>query len=355
MNALEQAIEIISKSDNPLIILPKQTNFDQLGSAASLFYTLNKSGKFVNYFPKKLPQNYPLKFEKTFFPKNLVITIKDKEVSELRYEKEKQLLKIFLTVKDGKINKNNIKIDALPNYKQETDLIIAIGLQNLEQIGEFYEKNFKLFYENPILNIDNKKTNSRFGNINLVIEEKPISLILKNLFRQANYKLDNNVKLWLLSGAISCSKQLPVSSEIFGLMSIELDYQKFLDVFLNEQSKQKQLLKEALKTMNFLKNQNFPIISLSSEKFEKTNTKIQDIKYLLKKLSAEPFYFPQFLLLWQSPKNFKIQAVFYSQDQKIGNKLKEEFQTQEKGNGLLLNLNISNLLQAKEQILETIS
>lgn len=360
MDALKQATEIIAKADNLLIILPKQPNFDQLGSALSLLYTLNKSGKLVNLLPKKLPWNYPLNLEQKLLPKNFVITIKDKEVTELRYEKEKRILKIFLTIKDGRIDKNNVQMRALPKYERETDLIITIGIQNLEQIGNFYEKNFKLFYETPILNIDNQKTNSQFGNLNLLVEKRPIALTLEEILKESNFKLDKNVRLWLLSGVIGYLEKEKKSdekilSDLLELMNIEIDYQKLVDIFCKKNDRQTNLLQEGLKTLDFFKEKKLPVIVLSAEKFKKTNTTSQDIKFLLQKLITETFRFPRLLLIWQPLRHPKIQAIFYSQQRDLNLKIKNRFQGKEKGNGLLFNLGAKSVREAKKQILETIS
>lgn len=360
MEALKQATEIITKADNLLIILPKQPNFDQLGSALSLFYTLNKSNKLVNLLPKKLPWDYPLRPEQKLLPKNFVITIQDKEVTELRYEKEKRVFKIFLTIKDGQIDRNNIQIQTLPGYEKEIDLIITIGIQNLEQIGSFYEKNFKLFYETPILNIDNQKANSQFGNLNLLNEKKPLTLTLEAILKEANYKIDKNIRLWLLSGAIGYLEKEKNTdektlTELLGLMNIETDYQKLVAIFCKKNDRQTKLLQEGLKTLDFLKEKNLPIITLSAEKFRNSNTTSQDIKFLLQKLITETFCFPRLLLIWQSLTRPETQAVFYSQQKELNQKIKNEFQGQEKGRAILFSIGTRDLRQAKKQILKIIN
>ncbi len=361
MDAIEQVTELINKADTLLIILPKQPNFDQLGSALSLFYTLNKSGKIVNLLPKKLPWNYPLKPKQKSLPKNFVITIRDKEVTELRYEREKRVLKIFLTIKDGQIDRNNIQIQALPEPNKKIDLIITIGIQNLEQIGSFYEKNFKLFYETPILNIDNQKTNNQFGSLNLLNEKSALSLILKELLSKANYKIDKNVGLWLLSGTIGYLEKEKKNNDektlanLLALISTGIDYQKLLAIFCKKNDAQTKLLQESLKALEVLEEKNLPIITLSSEKFKKTNTTSQDIKFLLQQLITKTFCFPRLLLIWQSLTRPEVQAVFYSHQKELNQKIKKEFQGQEKGKAILFSINTKDPHQAKKQILKIIS
>jgi nanoRNase/pAp phosphatase (c-di-AMP/oligoRNAs hydrolase) len=52
--------------------------------------------------------------------------------------------------------------------KFKYDLVVVLGCQNLEQLGDLKEKNSDLFFEVPIINIDNTSANENFGQLNLV-------------------------------------------------------------------------------------------------------------------------------------------------------------------------------------------
>lgn len=361
MEELNQAKEIIAESQNILIIFPKTPDFDQLGTAVSLFYTLKKSGKLVNHLPKTLPANYPLLFQKYSLPKSFVITIKGREVSELYYEKQSQLLKIFLTLKNGDISKDNLKIAPKEETSQEPDLVVTLGLQNLEQLGQFYEKNFKLFYQTSILNIDNQTANSRFGKINLIAKKQPLCLVLKQLFVLANYKLDNQVRLWLLAGIIGYLEKNNSSLEsrhlinIFDLLGPEIDYQKLIAVFCQEENNQSQLLERAFRKIELLKDRDLPVITLKKEHFEQTQTRPKDLGFVLLKLIKQGLRFPRLLLLWESFSNPYVQAVFYSNQEELNQKIKANFNAEQRGKGLIFDTKKRGLEEAKKQVVEAMS
>lgn len=106
------------------------------------------------------------------------------------------------------------KLDFLPSFREienaskiktDYDLIIVLDAPDLESLGEIYENNFKLFYNTPILNIDHKARNERFGEINLVeLKRSSVSEILFALI-YADFRslLDSSIATCLLAGIIN--------------------------------------------------------------------------------------------------------------------------------------------------------
>jgi nanoRNase/pAp phosphatase (c-di-AMP/oligoRNAs hydrolase) len=353
MEELNQATKIISQSDNILIIGPKSPDFDELISSYSLSYTLNKSGKLVNHCFKKLPGNYPQVFNPTALPKTFVITINSDDISQFYYEKQKKLLKIFLTTKEKFVDEKDIKISPVQATQLEKcDLIITVGLKNLELLGELYDKNFKLFYQTPILNIDNKESNNRFGNFNLINEDQPIAVILNKLIRAANYKLDKKSKLWLLLGIIDFLKNKEPDQTtlktIFDLISIEVDFEKMVDSLYQE--KEAGLLVQAFKSMEFFKDT--AIVSFRKEYFKNSNSKSKNLKFVLEKLTKETFRFPKLLVLWQD--NLFVKGVFYSKNEHLLDEFSDKFTGQKKGKGIIFETKFRDTQLAKKEIKQLI-
>jgi hypothetical protein len=48
------------------------------------------------------------------------------------------------------------------------DLIITIGAQSLDSLGQIYASNLQIFANAKIINLDNQATNTNFGTVNLV-------------------------------------------------------------------------------------------------------------------------------------------------------------------------------------------
>jgi len=168
---------LITNSKNIYLITSEEP--EAITSTLALFYTLKDLGKNVNLILESLPEN--LKFlspslDFISYPKNFVISIPNNvaKISQIFYEKNIDTFKIHLTLENGNIKKDNIAF-----YFQETkpDLIITIGIEDYQK--ELSEKlnSFGFLLESPILNIDNKQNNKKFGKINLV-EEKSLAEII---------------------------------------------------------------------------------------------------------------------------------------------------------------------------------
>jgi hypothetical protein len=176
----EQTKQLISEAKN-IYIIPDNKNNEAIVCALALFYTLKESGKNVNMLMEKLPEN--LKFltpslDFISYPKNFVISIPNKiaKVSQIYYEKNGEALKIHLTVENGIIKKDDVSF-----YFSETkpDLIITIGIDDYHAQLKNMEP-FGFLLESPILNIDDKTENKKFGKINM-LEDKPLLEIVIHL------------------------------------------------------------------------------------------------------------------------------------------------------------------------------
>ena len=88
MDILNQAKNLIEKSQSILIAMPQETQGDALGSALALFFTLKKLGKNASLLIEKIPERF--QFLTNLEPSSsgdFVISINgsDKEISEIRY------------------------------------------------------------------------------------------------------------------------------------------------------------------------------------------------------------------------------------------------------------------------------
>ncbi len=106
MDSLEKTKQIIRSSDNILMVLP-QNEEENLSSGLSLFYSLKKMGKKVNVLWQKNSRE-----ERGSFSSNKIfaIFVKDfgKDISEMCYKKDSDGLKIYLKLKEGNINEDDI-------------------------------------------------------------------------------------------------------------------------------------------------------------------------------------------------------------------------------------------------------
>jgi|AntAceMinimDraft_16_1070373.scaffolds.fasta_scaffold05589_4 nanoRNase/pAp phosphatase (c-di-AMP/oligoRNAs hydrolase) len=362
MEGLFQAKKLIDNAESVMVLAPKHPSVDSLASALSLSYSLNNLGKIVNFFPKKIPSAYSQIFPDKPLPEKFLISVKGKEISELYYEKENQILNIFLSSKNDKIEREDIKcVDQQQDkLRKKTDLLITIGVERLDKLGNFYEKNFKLFYQTPILNIDNKSLNNKFGNINLVVENLPMSLISAKIINAFNKKSDKNIKMWLLSGIIEFSQKEKngqnFTEDISSLTDANLNYGKIIDFFTQDEEKnQTRLLEIVLKKIEFCNKKQLPLVYITQADFENSNTTPKDLSFVLKQLINNFFHFSSLIILWESISSYKnIRGVFYSSHNNELTDVSNSFRGIRKNNGIIFNTKEQNINNVKEKLLKTI-
>ena len=207
----EQIIDQITKSETILLCVNKNPNGDALGAAFGLYLALKRLGKKTDVVsPTAILEKY------SFLPSSNLIThklegardyiftvdIKKDKLQQLRYEVQDNKLKIFITAKSGDLDEKNA---VLESSKFKYDLIIILGTSDLENLGDIYDNNPELFYEAPVINIDNNPSNEYFGKINLVdVAISSTSEMVYNLITDLDEKLFNDqIATNLLAGIIS--------------------------------------------------------------------------------------------------------------------------------------------------------
>lgn len=169
----QQAFELFEKSQNILIVLPKDHCADSLGAGLALTILAKDLGKKAELIVQE-----PISQKLSFFPgqediKNEIFSARDfiitidtsqKKIRQLRYENKDAMLKIYLAGPD-KLEERDIKLEPGPFV---FDAVITIDAADLESLNSFYEKYTDLFFQKPVLNIDHKSGNEHFGEINIV-------------------------------------------------------------------------------------------------------------------------------------------------------------------------------------------
>src|SRR3989338_6716878 len=156
----QDAKQLISDAKN-ICIIPSEYEPESLSVALALFYTLKELHKNVNLiiedFPEKLNFLVP-SLDFITSPKNFVISIPKSvaEVSQIYYEKNEENLKIHLTVDKGRVRKE----DVLFYFSSaKPDLVITLGIKDLESQLKDQLDSFGFILDTPILNIDTKTEN----------------------------------------------------------------------------------------------------------------------------------------------------------------------------------------------------
>jgi phosphoesterase RecJ-like protein len=211
LNSQEQIQEQIRKNESILICIEKNPQGDVIGSGLALYMALKKMGKKVDIIsPTAILEKYVFLPDAQFISHKLQgardyvfsLDIDKEKLQQLRYEVEDHKLKIYITAKNGEINKDRISLESSRfNY----DLIIVLGASDLEGLGNIYDENPELFYDIPVINIDHKPSNEYFGKINLVdVAASSTAEIIFNLISGMDEKLiGEEIATNLLAGVIA--------------------------------------------------------------------------------------------------------------------------------------------------------
>lgn len=211
----QQFEELLKKTVTPLLILPQFPSRDAVATAFALAFYLKHIGKDAHLAGENI-----LSDKETFAfigePDNLLpsitgardfvlsfSTVRNK-IMNVRTETGEDELRIFLTPENGAIDPRDFSF--IP-AKFKFDLAIVIGSPDKEHLGKVYEENPDIFYELPIINIDNHSDNELFGQVNLVdITASSTAEILADILNKSPLgKGSELVNESLLAGIISAT------------------------------------------------------------------------------------------------------------------------------------------------------
>ena len=291
----------------------KTTSFDLNLSSSVLFYTLKKIGKVVKFYPNDFPFNNPF----FSFPlkdlKPILFVSKDSDVlSEIYYKKEGDLIELCFLSKSISFNLNKMSLE---EFKNKPDVIVTLGVPSLEILGDFYERNFKLFFSLPIINIDNNPANREYGKINF-IEETPFSfLISKVLLAISKKAIDQHCAKSLFYGILYSLKQKKLERKTMELLIfLKERTSEFLEVskhLLKEFSeKERRLFEVFVKSLEYNREVSLPIITISKKELSSSLLKEVDLPKGISLFRGKIWTISPILFLWES--HASNQGILYS-------------------------------------------
>ena len=362
MDALKQSQKLIERSQNILIIpsspSAQQIQGDSLASALALFFTLKKLGKNTSILIKKIPEKFQflINLQPAFSSKEFVISIdgSEKEISEMRYEKNEKGLKIYLTLNKGEVSEKDVSCLA---FGQNPDLLITLGIRSAEDFTS---------YEAAILNIDNQPSNEDFGEINLIEITSSLAEISTNLIKSMGSGqdlIDENIATCLLTGIIYASqnfrspKTRPQAFEASAyLIEKGADHQKIIQhLYKQKNVPQIRILGRILEKLSFDEKKELYCTSLTERDFQECGARPKDLSYAIEELKFNFHYLPNLLILWESHTSpILIKGIIYSTKPELVEKVLENYQGVSRGEIALFLIRDSNLASAKEKMLKVI-
>jgi len=173
--ALDQAIELLGKEQEVLIVAPEKNTADAFCAMVGLAMALEKLGKKVkmvcaSHVPQSLQflpgtsqvQDY---LERT---NDLLVDIplNNTKTANISWEQHGDVLRFIITPKRGGVFQETSAY--IQNGLYPWKLIITVGAADLNSLGAPFTEHAPFFYDTPILNIDRGTANEFFGTVNMV-------------------------------------------------------------------------------------------------------------------------------------------------------------------------------------------
>jgi len=324
----QEIIEKIRTSSSVLLVSnPEKENPDKNAALFSLFYSLKNLGKNVNLWPHyKSLKTLPFYFSNL---NNFLISINKNGdiIPSIYYQDTEKNINLYLTA-NGKIKPESIYF--APLKEEEPNLIIALDLERLDLLGEFYDQNFKYFLKQTVINLNNEEGED-FGQINFVKENFSLSGIVLNLLKELNKDLifDRACSTNLLWGMLkfyenkSLNQKEANNFETF--KDLPLDYEK-----IKQSLSISVPLEKLLKNCEVSRKANFPFFRFNLQE-DKISEK--EIKNMLGFLRGDFTYLESFAFVWETHSSIKeVKGVIYSPSPSIRNELMASFPAQNKNN-----------------------
>lgn len=320
LTPIQQFQELLKKTASPLILIPAYPSRDALASAFALANFLKNAGKEITLAGEHINTD---KESLSFLtqPENILSSITGardfvlsfntsrNKILNVRTENASEEMRIYLTPENGAIDPRDFSF--IP-AQFKFDLVVVIGAPDKESLGKIYEENPDIFYEVPIVNIDNHSENESFGQVNLVdITASSNAEILSEVLEKAAPNLSTeSVSEALLTGIIAATdsfqkrnttpKALKLASR---LMDSGADQQKIIRALYKTEPFH--LLKLWGRVMAQVKwDENLKLIwaSVSIEDLVQTRARVEDLPQVLEKIKNNYSSAHLFMLIYSETK-----------------------------------------------------
>lgn len=174
--SLTHAVAALEKSERVGIALPKEPDLDCIASAEALIQGLTALGKQVGFITARPDAALaPLSDSELFtqviqwptLPKELVLLVDESvaPVSQIRYYKEDQRLRVVLTPQSRAVAQESISFH---EGAITCDTALFLGVSSLESLKNILSAPTEFFSGITTLNIDTSQENTEYANHNLV-------------------------------------------------------------------------------------------------------------------------------------------------------------------------------------------
>ncbi|MCX6800247.1 MAG: hypothetical protein NT091_03830 [Candidatus Falkowbacteria bacterium] len=208
-NEINEIKKKIERSNKILVICHNNFNAEHVSAGLGLFAYLKKLKKEANIITSN--KNNHTHHEINFLPNykeinkitasgnfTINVEIAKNKLNKIKYVVEENSLKFFIDHKDENLSFSKVTASSDLKY----DLIICVGVNKIDDLGEVHEKNLDTFQNNCVINLDYNIVNENFGNINFIdIHVNSIAQVVAKIIDHS--LIDNDISTCLLTAVIN--------------------------------------------------------------------------------------------------------------------------------------------------------
>lgn len=369
LDAYQQAYRHLGNSKNILVVAGHKEIEDTFPASIALARVLTKNKKEITLFSSgSIPDHFSFLENEYMLHKaidcaqDIVISLdaSKKPVKQMSYNRDAGQLHIHITPESGtRIEEQDVHISlAKFNY----DLIVTLGLDDLESLGEQFERNASFFFETPIIAIDKNSSNERYGQVNIV--EPTLSscseITTTLLTNWSEDLITKEVATPLLAGIIATTNNFQNARtkpntlhEAARLMSREANQQEIIKYLFKMKSFEfLKLWGIAMSKLQYREDSKLAWFTLEKSDFQDSGTSPKIILSVLAELKNNFATPTVFVLFWEAENSYS--ALVHTPHEEQRTLIAKSVGGERHGNNLVLALG-SQDVSRREKIISDIS
>lgn len=199
---------LLNASQSILIVLPTKVDLDKIAASLGFYLALKKNNKKAAVV---CSQSMTVQFSQLVGVDKITNKLGQRDlVVSFDYRKD-SIEKVSYNIEDDKFHLVIQPKAGFPAPDQKTvtysssgtdaDLILVVGSQELEDLGEVYQQNKSFYQSAPVVNIDRQADNRQFGKVNLVFPQAAsYSELAALILRKLRLEIDEDIATNLYSG-----------------------------------------------------------------------------------------------------------------------------------------------------------
>jgi phosphoesterase RecJ-like protein len=171
----QQAVELIGRAKNILLVTREQASTDAIASVLALGLVLKKLNKTFDAVipgldPKQIPSFLPSGIDILPSPSGLrsfriKLNVKEVPLSELMYDVKDGQLEITVIPKSGGWTPHDLSFS---HGEEHYDLVITVDTPDMASLGSLFRDQADFLYKTTVINIDCNSQNEYWGQVNMV-------------------------------------------------------------------------------------------------------------------------------------------------------------------------------------------